>query len=139
MNYRSFVDLMVRDLEALIGAPAPVVFQAEHPLPLKVNVHLDLIERFPGVNRDKLGRWLILLTQRGNYLQAVARGGPRYDLDGVPSGEVSEHERQHSAAAYKRASTPKPPKTVGKNGRAILKLKPKAQRQAVHQAEAAAP
>jgi len=45
--------------------------------------------------------WLIRLAlhlhlNSDAYLQSLSHGGPRYDLDGQPAGEVSTDERHHA-------------------------------------------
>ena len=129
MRFLVFADLMRRDLEAIIGAPAPAVFRAVHPVPLAIGTFAAIIERHPDVDEVALGRFLKLWTLRGTYLANLARGGPSFDLDGLEHGIVTQREQEYAAASYKRAITPKP-KAAGSNGRPIIHLKPVEQRAA---------
>ena len=122
MIFAKFKPLMLRDLEALTGAPAPAVFNAIYPVPLKLRIHLDILKRYSDVDLDKLNRFLCIWVQQGVYLTNLARGGARYNLDGKEAGRVTQEERKHADAQHKRAMR-KPPKTIGIGGRPILKLK----------------
>lgn len=85
--------------------------------PLAVGIHQELIAALPDVKpwriRQLLGWWQ--WSGQGAYWRALLRGGPRYRLDGTPSGEVTvqeqEHARQQLAAITqrKRARRPSPP------------------------------
>jgi ProP effector len=82
----------------------PATFAAEgwqpHK-PLKLGVHLDLVERGVLLRREchrVLGRY----CQRRAYQSALAAGGARFDLDGKPSGEVSAAEQDHAKGAVAR-------------------------------------
>jgi ProP effector len=67
------------------------VFSPSAPLPLAIGVREAIAEaagdRFAA---DKIGWFLRWWTSRTEYLQAIARGGQRYYLDGSPAGEISE-------------------------------------------------
>lgn len=63
--------------------------------PIKLRIQKDIQERNPGVyTRSALSAFLHRHTGSTSYLIAVAKGGPRFDLDGRPDGEVSEEHRQ---------------------------------------------
>jgi sRNA-binding protein len=57
--------------------------------PLKIGIHRDLIER--GVHPGE-ARALQLYARRPAYKAALSAGGPRYDLDGEPCGEVTAEQ-----------------------------------------------
>jgi sRNA-binding protein len=63
--------------------------------PIKLRIQKDIQERDPGAfTRSVLSGFLHRHTGSTSYLLAVARGGPRFDLDGKPDGEVSEEHRK---------------------------------------------
>ena len=51
--------------------------------PLKVGVHLDILEALPGVNKKTLSAALRFYTRHPCYVQAVVKGQARVDLSGV--------------------------------------------------------
>jgi ProP effector len=63
--------------------------------PLKIGISNDLVER--GVLLPVECKALRYYTMRRQYQVALASGGPRYDLDGNPAGEVTAE--QMAAAA----------------------------------------
>ncbi len=65
--------------------------------PLKLGVHQDLLNR--GVLTPKECHVVLpVYTGRRQYQKALAAGGPRFDLDGNPAGEVTA-EQVHIAKA----------------------------------------
>lgn len=59
-------------------------------LPLKLRIHIDIYAENPDIPKKYLRnciRWHVHSTQ---YYQAIANGGPRYDLNCEISGEVTE-------------------------------------------------
>ena len=70
----------------------PQLFGAEF-LPLKLGVFQELLAAHPDVfQRDTLKIALGLHTRSGRYLQSVAAGKKRHDLQGVPGDDVApEH------------------------------------------------
>ena len=42
------------------------------------------------------------LTRRNAYLTALSAGGPRYDIDGRPSGMISPDDQQAAVKALQR-------------------------------------
>lgn len=99
--------------ETVAGAPAddtaealkqrfPAAF-AGAPRPLKLRIQADIQARAPGVfSKAALGAFLRRHTGRHGYLLALARGGPRFDLDGQPAGEISAEHAQAAAAELAR-------------------------------------
>jgi ProP effector len=89
-----------QELIAVLADLFPAAFTAERwqpHRPLKIGIHQDLVDR--GVllpNECRVLRWYVL---RRMYQVALAAGGPRYDLDGTPAGEVTPGEADHAKAA----------------------------------------
>lgn len=124
------------------------------PKPLKIGIHLELLERHPELDFVGLKRALTLHCGRFAYQKALKPGAARLDLEGQPDGEVTAEQAEiarqrlaelkaalktkkptKSAAQATHAPTPIPiPKPAPKPpeqppplaGRPILRLKPKA-------------
>lgn len=63
--------------------------------PLKLRIQNDIQERAPGeFSKQALSAFFRRHTHSTAYLQAVAKGTQRFDLDGQPAGELSEEHRQ---------------------------------------------
>jgi sRNA-binding protein len=63
-------------------------------------VHQELAAHFPDT-RLSLIKQTIARFQRshdGAYWRAILKGGPRYNLDGVPNGEVTAEEQEQARA-----------------------------------------
>jgi ProP effector len=69
--------------------------------PLKIGIYADLRER--GLKAAEAGV-LGVYTRRRAYLKAVAAGGPRYDLDGNPCGEVTADQMAAAQAKIEAAA-----------------------------------
>lgn len=69
-------------------------------LPLMIGVTEELISRHPEIELSIMVS--VLRTHFGSpyYRRAVSKGGPRYDLDGNPCGEVSQEARADGAEKY---------------------------------------
>ena len=64
--------------------------------PFALGIHQDIIQALPDVKPWRI-RQAIALFQRGGrgaYWRAIVKGGPRYDLDGQPNGEVTAAEQE---------------------------------------------
>lgn len=73
------------------------------PKPLKLRIQADIQAAAPGVfTKAALSAFLRRHTGRHAYLVALARGGPRFGLDGEPAGEVSDEHRQAAAEELER-------------------------------------
>jgi sRNA-binding protein len=85
----SFADTARRLAEqfpALFGGPAQ---------PFKLRIQNDIQERAPGAfSKQALSAFFRRHTHSTAYLQAVAKGTQRFDLDGQPAGELSDEHRQ---------------------------------------------
>jgi ProP effector len=100
--------------------------------PLARGINKDLVAQVPGASRRQIGFALAWWQRqrRPAYWQALARGGPRYDLDGQPRGEVTPEEqeqarqlvtayaarRQARRAQARRAEALRPPAGPGPMG-----------------------
>jgi sRNA-binding protein len=63
--------------------------------PLKLRIQADIQERAPGVfTKVALSTFFRRYTGSTAYLVAMTRSPHRFDLDGKPSGEISEEHRQ---------------------------------------------
>jgi len=124
MRQPAFRSEMLDKLREITGsADVPRVFTvADYPRALKVGIRHDLIARYPHVKAWKLNRWLNRWCGRSAYHKAVSIGGVRFDLDGKPAGRSTEDERAYAGVKVAKMRTHRP-KTVGKNGRLILRLK----------------
>ena len=63
--------------------------------PLKLRIQIDIQERAPGVfTKQALSAFFRRHTGSTSYLIAVSKSAHRFDLDGQPSGEISDEHRQ---------------------------------------------
>lgn len=68
------------------------------PKPIKLRIQNDIQERAPGVfSKQALSAFFRRYTGSTSYLIAVTRAKQRFDLDGQPSGELSEEHRKVAA------------------------------------------
>jgi hypothetical protein len=89
-----------RALYRIIMEQWPTAFPA-HPQavrPLAVGIHQILEKQFPDRSPEQIRRAIAQwrYPRLGAYLRVVARGGPRYDLDGNPCGEVTSSEKENA-------------------------------------------
>ena len=117
--------LMARWPQMFSASPAAV-------RPLARGIDKDLVAQLPGCSRRQVGFALAWWQRqrRPAYWQALAQGGPRYDLEGQPRGEVTPEEqeearqrlaeyaarRQARRAQGRRGEAPRPPADVGPLG-----------------------
>jgi sRNA-binding protein len=109
--------------------PAVLVVDPWRPhRPLKVGIKADLVAT--GVMDEReIQSALRHYCRRRFYLQAVADGGERYDLDGNPTGEVSREDREWAAnqvAAIDVAKAKAKAKANAKAAKAAAKANAKA-------------
>lgn len=74
--------------------------------PLAVGIHKEIRARLPDIDPALFRRAMKLHTDSTRYLQALANGKDRHDLDGQPSGVVTP-EQQALAAGTVRERTRK--------------------------------
>jgi ProP effector len=77
-----------------------------HPMlhqhrPLAAGIDTELAQAHPDEEAWLLTQALRLHLHSDAYLQAIAHGGPRYDLAGNPAGQVTDDERHHARATLK--------------------------------------
>ena len=84
-------------IDAMLRERWPVVFCVPRP-PLAIGVRERILEvAGDAVDSAQLGRFLSWWTQRSDYLDAIAHGEPRRNLDGSPAGEPDEAQRRQAA------------------------------------------
>jgi hypothetical protein len=79
------------DTLAVLSEWFPLAFKPPVFRPLKLRIHLDLIERAP-VTAEEVHAALSIHCHALSYLRAQVAGAPRIDLDGNPAGVVSAEE-----------------------------------------------
>ena len=88
----------------------PACFSRTAPKPLKIGLGEELLAlagvhpALADLSRTQLRRALKVYTGSPAYRKALARGGPRYGLDGQPTGEVTPEQQ-----ADAKTPRPKPP------------------------------
>jgi ProP effector len=83
----------------------PALFSGA-PKPIKLRVQVDIQARAPGVfSKNVLSAFFRRYTGSTSYLQAVANGQQRFDLDGQPQGDISDEHRQIAADELARRRT----------------------------------
>ena len=84
----------------------PQLFGARF-LPLKLGIFEDLMTRHPDAfSKDDLKAALGVHARSTRYLEAVASGAQRHDLDGQPAGEVApEHVHHAIMEVFRRRQT----------------------------------
>ena len=91
----------VTDLHRRLMDRFPHAFPKDYDAlrPLKLGIHVDILQRWPAVDPVLLRQALANHTRRDGYLLALLhhRGDRRYDLDGQPAGTVTEAERAEAA------------------------------------------
>ena len=88
-------------LKATLIDRYPHLFAADPPRPLASGIHRVLAEQ-TGAPMPVLKLALAKLTRRNAYLAALGAGGPRYDIDGRPSGMISPDDQQAAVKALQR-------------------------------------
>ena len=88
-------------LKAALIDRYPHLFAVNPPRPLASGIHRVLAEQ-TGAPKPVLKLALTKLTRRKAYLAALSAGGPRYDIDGRPSGMISPDDQQAAAEALQR-------------------------------------
>lgn len=65
-------------------------------LPLALGIHKVIKERLPEIDMQQLRTALRLHTASTRYLKVLSAASVRFDLDGVPAGEVTAEQRQQA-------------------------------------------
>jgi ProP effector len=81
--------------------PKAFVSEDKLPLPLQVGILQELFVKADDISRRQL-RWAVYYYANNiRYQQALVEGGPRYDLEGQPVGEVADEHRKDAIGKLK--------------------------------------
>lgn len=64
--------------------------------PLAIGIHKAIIAAHPDIDKTALRRSLQRHTASTRYLKAIAAGGRRFGLDGVPTGEITPEQQKQA-------------------------------------------
>ena len=100
----------------------PACFSRSAPKPLKIGLGEELLAlagvhpALADLTRTRIRRALQVYTGAAAYRRMLAKGGPRYDLDGLPAGEVTPEQQTFARTPRpKRPASPAfPPETAPK-------------------------
>ena len=104
---------MPQDVNPIIDrlcATFPDLFHRRTPKPLKIGLGEEVMAlagvhpAFADLTRTRIRQALKVYTGASAYRRALAKGGPRYGLDGQPAGEVTPEQQ-----AFARTSRPTSP------------------------------
>jgi len=86
------------ELLAIVSAVFPVFKnRGQACVPLKLGIFEDIIEAFPAIDHKELEMFFHGYCRSRRYQIGLRAGGPRFDLDGQPSGEVTPEQSAHAA------------------------------------------
>jgi ProP effector len=75
----------------------PTLFDPARLKPLAIGIHQALLKTRPeGTSKTTVRRFLARWTHRKAYRQAVATGGHRFGLNGMPDGCVLAEQQEHA-------------------------------------------
>jgi hypothetical protein len=92
----------------------PACFSRSAPKPLKIGLGEELLAlagvhpALADLSRTQIRRALKVYTGSPAYRKALAKGGPRYDLAGQPTGEVTPDQRAFARMPRPPATAPEP-------------------------------
>lgn len=66
-------------------------------LPLAIGIHKAIHERQPDIDPGQLRTALRIYTASTRYLKALSQATQRFDLDGLPAGEVTAEQRKQAS------------------------------------------
>ena len=100
----------------------PACFSRKAPQPLKIGLGEEVMAlagvhpALADLTRTRIRRALQVYTGASAYRKALAKGGPRYGLDGQPAGEVTPEQQTFARKPRpKRPASPAfPPETAPK-------------------------
>ena len=64
--------------------------------PLAIGIHKAIFAVHPDIDKAALRRTLQRHTASTRYLKAVAAGGSRFGLDGVPTGDITPEQQKQA-------------------------------------------
>jgi len=80
----------------------PLLFNPLRPVPLSIGIRRDLLKLRPKPITDRSVRYALRSWCRSPaYLDALARGGHRYNLQG-PAGKVTDEQRERAAETLRK-------------------------------------
>ena len=92
----------------------PACFSRTDPRPLKIGLGEELMAlagvhpALADLTRTRIRRALKVYTGMPAYRKALARGGPRYDLNGQPAGEVTPEQQADAKTPRPKRPAPEP-------------------------------
>ena len=95
-------------------AAFPACFSRTAPQPLKIGLGEELLAlagvhpALTDLTRTQMRRALRVYTGAPAYRKALARGGPRYGLDGQPTGEVTPEQQADAKTPRPKLPAPEP-------------------------------
>jgi len=99
---------------------SPALFAVNKPVPLKVGIFEDIVERLglkDGARHD-LGHILSLHVKRYDYLKSlVADGAVRLDLDGQSAGATTPEQRQRATETIAKIKAAHVAERQARNGK----------------------
>ena len=108
----------------------PACFSRTAPQPLKIGLGDELLAlagvhpALTDLTRTKIRRALRVYTGAPAYRKALKRGGPRYGLDGQPTGEVTPEQQADAKTPRPKPPAPEPgPKPSPATGYLKMSLK----------------
>lgn len=69
--------------------------------PLALGIHKAIKEKMPEVEKGPLGNAMRIHTSTTRYLKALSQGQVRFDLEGKPSGEITDEQREAASTTLK--------------------------------------
>ena len=117
-------DLSLARCAALLAERFPALFGADGPpKPIKLRIQVDIQQRAPGVfTRKALSIFLHRHTTSTAYLRALTASPHRFDLDGLPAGEIADGligvTGDHEGGIQGAVTEPLQPVARGDHGRA---------------------
>ena len=106
-SFRAKMLAELRDIFAEYCEPPhdlPRVFLATRPKALKLGIYHDVRFHFPGLNKKRLRAWFKAWCGDRAYLERIASGTNRHDLDGEDCGLISEEHRADARLRLKPVS-----------------------------------
>jgi ProP effector len=94
--------------------PKAFVSEDKSPLPLQVGILQELFVTAKDISRRQL-RWAVYYYANNiRYQQALIEGGPRYDLEGQPVGEVTDDHRKDAVSKMEEIKPKSAPQNSSK-------------------------
>jgi hypothetical protein len=81
---------LLKQLEAIIGSEPPLSFRKVRAL--KRGAFEDMLARYPEADKDKLADWFSVWCRQKSYVNKLAHGKHRHDLDGKIVSGVSDKD-----------------------------------------------